>query len=112
MQKMELKFNHVPVESESMLQPDSIVEKQHTCSKCYKTFEKPKLIQYYACPHCMTKIEEEQKMGCQYWFGYLSQKAKGDPMPKECVECEKVLECMLERDYNSEDAVAEIKKWF
>ena len=95
MQRMKLKFDHFSVKSGRMLPPDSIVEKQHSCSKCNRTFDKPKLIQYYACPHCMTKIEEERKMGCQYWLGYLNQKAKGEPMPKGCVECEKVMECML-----------------
>jgi len=57
-------------------------------------------------------IPQPEKMDCQYWFGYLSQKAHGEPVPESCVECEKVLECMLERYYSSEDAVAEIKKWF
>ncbi len=98
---MELKSDYFPFGSGSMLQPDSIVEKQHSCSKCDKTFDKPKLIQYYACPHCMTRIEEERKMGCQYWFGYLNQKAKDDPMPKDCVECQKVVECMLNQNYDS-----------
>ena len=80
---------------ESISESRSTIQKQQYCSKCNRSFDKPKLIQYYACPHCMTKIEEEQKKGCQYWFGYLNQKAKGEPMPEGCVECEKVVECML-----------------
>ena len=109
---MELKFDHFSVESGSMPQPNLAVEKLHSCSKCDGTFDKPKLIQYYVCPHCMTKIEEERKMGCQYWFGYLNQKEKDEPMPKDCVECEKVVECMLSQYYSSADAVEEVKKWY
>src|SRR5512136_1655433 len=112
MQRMGVKFDPFPVESESVRQPDSTVEKQHSCSNCNRTFDKPKLIQYYVCPHCMNKIEEELKMGCQYWFGYLNQKEKGEPMPKGCVECEEVVECMLNQQYDSSNAVAEIKKWY
>jgi hypothetical protein len=56
----------------------------------------------------MPKIEEERKMDCQYWLGYLSQKARGVPVPEDCIECEKVLECLLERYNNPADPVAEI----
>jgi hypothetical protein len=109
---MKLKYNRLSVESETPFEADSIVGKQHSCSKCDRTFDKLKMIQDYVCPHCMTKIEEEGKMGCQYWFGYLNQKDKSEPMPKECVECEKVVECMLNQYYNSAAAVAEVKKWY
>jgi len=112
MPKMELKLAHFPVESASTLQSHLTAEKQHSCSNCEGTFDKPVLVQYYACPHCLAKIGEELKTGCQHWFGYLSQKEKGEPIPKNCVECEKVLECMLDRHYSSEGAVAEIKKWY
>jgi hypothetical protein len=110
-QRTELCFDHWPVESELVLQPHSVVEKQHTCSKCDKTFDKPKLVQYYACPHCMAKIEEEQKIGCQHWFGYLNEKAKDDPIPNECVECDKAVDCMLNQTCSSM-TTAEIKKWY
>ncbi len=49
----------------------------------------------------MTTIEEEQKMGCQHWFGYLNQKAKDEPMMESCVECTKVVECMFNHNYDS-----------
>ena len=88
-------------------------KEQQTCLECHKGFDEPELIQYYACPHCKNKIiVEEKKTGCQYWFGYLNQKSKSDPMPQSCVECEQVLECMLNRYYNSAKAVNEIKKWY
>ena len=94
------------------VQTEVTAEEQHSCSKCHRTFEKPELIQYYVCPYCKKKIEEKQKKGCQHWFGYLNQKEKSESMPKECVECEKVVECMLNQYYNSATAVAEIKKWY
>ena len=95
-------------------QTTTVVEEQQQCSnpKCKKNFDKPKLVQYYACPYCLTEIEEEQKKGCQYWFGYLNQKEKGEPIPEGCVECEKALECMLNKYYNSAAAVAHIKEWY
>ena len=93
-------------------QTEAAKEKQRSCSKCHRTFDKPELIQYYACPHCKNKIEEEQKTGCQYWFGYLNQKGKDELIPQECLECEKAIECMLSQYHKSASAVAEIKKWF
>ena len=87
------------------------VEKKKHCLKCKKIFGEPKLVQYFACPHCLNKIEEEAKTGCQHWFGFLSQKDKKETIPQECVECEKVMDCMLSRQYDS-GAVTEIKKWY
>lgn len=96
-----------------MAQTRIILNEKHHCSNpsCEKAFDEPKLIQYYACPHCLTKIEEKQKTGCQHWFGYLNQKDKSESIPQECVECEKAVECMLNQYYDSAAAVAEIKKW-
>ena len=56
-------------------------------------------------------LKEAQSKGCQYGYGYLSQKERQEPIPEECVECEKVVECMLNH-LNSASAVAEIKKWY
>lgn len=91
----------------------TVTKGQHFCSnpKCRKAFDNPKLIKYYVCPHCMTKIEEKEKAGCPYFFGYLNQKDKNEPIPQKCIGCEKVLECMLNKNY-SQTAVAEIKKWY
>jgi DNA-directed RNA polymerase subunit RPC12/RpoP len=88
------------------------IERKNHCSKCKKTFDKPKLIQYYACPHCLNRLEEKVKTGCQYWFGFLSQKDKSESIPQECVECKKVMDCMLNRNNVSVTAVSEIKKWY
>ena len=99
---------------ERMSQSGFALEGDSRCSKCKRTFEKPKLVRYYACPYCLNKIDEEQKLtgSCQYWFGYLNQKDSGDPVPQECVECKKAIECMLSQCYDSSAAVAEIKKWY
>ena len=88
----------------------STVEKNH-CLKCKKIFDEPKIVQYFACPHCLNKLEEEEKSGCQHWFGFLSQKERKESIPHECVECEKVMDCMLNRQYDSE-AMSEIRKWY
>ncbi len=82
-----------------------------TCSKCHVPFDTPKLIQYYACPNCLSKIEEEQTTGCRHWFGYLNQKEKGEVVPNECVECARVIECMLIQA-TSPSAASEIQKWY
>ena len=95
-----------------LVNSEATVEGKHHCSKCGKSFGEPELVTYHACPHCHTKIEKEQKNGCQYWFGYLNEKAKNEAIPHECIECEKVIECMLSQQYSSEVAVAEIKKWY
>jgi hypothetical protein len=92
-------------------QMDDAEGKNH-CRKCKKTFNEPKIVQYCACPHCLNKIEEEAKTGCQHWFGFLSQKDNKDTVPQECVECDKVLECMLSQHQNSASAVSQIKKWY
>lgn len=100
------------LESASAVVVNCTVEEKNYCSKCGKTFDKPKIVQYYVCPHCESKIEEKKETGCQLWFGYLSQKDKGQSVPQECVECEKVVECMLNQYHGSTSAVKEIKKWY
>jgi len=97
---------------EFMVQTEISTGEKNHCSKCKKAFDEPQLIKYYACPYCHAKIEEERKIGCQNWFGYLNQKEKSEPIPQECVECGKAVECMLNHQYSSPTAVAEIKKWY
>lgn len=102
------------METEAAFVVNSTVEgrSKRQCSKCGKSFTEPKLVQYYACPHCSNKIEETEKAGCNYWFGYLSQKDKSQSVPADCVECEKVVDCMLNQVKSSPTAVKEIKKWY
>ena len=77
------------------VEAEATSEKQYSCGNCHKTFGEPVLVKYYACPHCKSKIEEQWKTGCQYWFGYLNEKDKDESMPHECVECGQVVDCML-----------------
>ena len=96
-----------------MVKEETSIGEKHHCSKCKKAFDEPQLIKYYACPHCHAKIEVgKQKTGCQYWFGYLNQRDRNEPIPQDCVECEKAVECMLSQQYQSAPAVAEIRKWY
>jgi hypothetical protein len=34
---------------------------------------------------------------CQRYFGFLSQRPKGTPIPEECLTCEKMLDCMVSK---------------
>ena len=107
-----LNLSFLIMEMESAVAVNFTIEENNHCSKCGKSFDKPKVVQYCACPHCLAKIEEKKEAGCQYWFGYLSQKDKGQSVPQECIECEKVVDCMLTQYNGSPSAVKEIKKWF
>lgn len=95
-----------------MLETKKAEKNIHHCSNplCGKSFDKPKVI--YVCPYCLTEMQENQRLGCQHWFGYLGQRASGEGIPDECIECEKSVECMLEKEAYSPEAVKEIKKWF
>jgi hypothetical protein len=58
-----------------------------------------------------TKTISQSSSGCQYGFGYLSQREKGEGIPDTCIECPKSLNCMLSEYYKAE-SVKEIKKWY
>jgi hypothetical protein len=60
----------------------------------------------------LVAIEEDEEVECQFWFGYLGQRTDGEAIPELCVECKKVLECMLKKEAYSTKAVKEIKKWW
>lgn len=58
------------------------------------------------------KIAAPSSSGCQFGFGYLSQRKKGEGIPDSCIECAKSLSCMLSEYYKKEENVKEIKKWY
>ena len=95
-----------------VLEAETKEKNTYHCSNplCGKAFDKPKIIR--VCPYCLKEIPEDQKSGCQHWFGYLGQRGNGESIPEECVECENSIECMLKKEAYSTDAVKEIKKWF
>ena len=90
-------------------------KKKYVCSNpdCKKNFDVPKTITYQACPFCSTELTEESqnKDGCFHYFGYLSEREVGEPIPIECIECMKSVECMLNR-VSSKYAAKEIQKWY
>ncbi|MGQ9551832.1 MAG: hypothetical protein ACUVUE_05330 [Candidatus Bathycorpusculaceae bacterium] len=91
-----------------------VQEKQgFTCPnpKCRRTFDNPKLVQYYACPYCLTEIKETAESGCKHYLGYLSERSQGEEIPEYCITCEKTLECMLSK-LKSDSATKEIRKWY
>ena len=94
---------------EAQKKRDEHAQQGQSCRKCKKFFQTPKLI--YVCPHCLHEVEEAAKTGCRYWFGYLNQKDKTESVPQECIECEKVMDCMLSQK-NSSDALSAIRKWY
>ena len=78
--------------------------------------------QYYACPHCFTNLDwvsnmlqkekeekkkkeeppvkppEKEEKGpsrCPHHFGYLASRAEDVPIPRECLVCPKVLDCVM-----------------
>ena len=59
-----------------------------------------------------TSKSSSSPTGCQYGFGYLRQREKGEVIPDSCIECEKSLDCMLSEYYKAEKSVREIKKWY
>lgn len=59
-----------------------------------------------------TKTVSSSSSSCQYSYGYLGQREKGEGIPETCIECAKILDCMLSEYYKKEESVKEIKKWY
>jgi hypothetical protein len=76
---------------------------------------------YYACPFCLTKLEEptlnlpqsrpvkqesqkkqkdndgEKPSGCRFHLGYLSERVQNAQIPDDCLLCKSIVECMLKK---------------
>ncbi len=82
---------------------------------------------YYACPFCLTEIEEvplkgqlvqkplektekkeqhgkhasnkgtEKPLPCEFHLGYLSERPQNTDIPEDCLVCRSIVECMLNR---------------
>jgi len=108
--------------------PKKTGEKGFACDQCGTKFPKPIFATiltggqkqtYYACPRCMTKVQNfklESKKNeetpfspkgfgmpkaepagtfkCGHFFGYLSKHQKNTPFPDECLTCSRMFECM------------------
>ena len=93
---------------------------------CEKIFDKPTVLtdrscvpreSYYACPHCMSKIDVvtqgikvidikavdypatvfESPAKCAHYNGLLGQVGLSGPLPDECLVCPKILQCDARR---------------
>jgi hypothetical protein len=42
-----------------------------------------------------SESNEKPTQQCPKYFGYLSQRSKGEKTPEECMSCPKLVECML-----------------
>lgn len=99
-------------------------------SECKKEFEKPIVLTdfsrtpretYYACPHCLTKVDvvakdtkldsisvgtsdkpmEKPPAECAHHFGYLKALPKESIIPDECLTCPKLLPCFVKKENNA-----------
>jgi len=75
---------------------------------------------YLACPYCLTRIPgqietgkhanqeghrpkekgsktKEKPQSCSYHLGYLSEKEDKQQIPDECMVCQALIECMLQK---------------
>ena len=103
-------------------------------NECKKEFEKPIVLTdfsktpretYYACPHCLTKVDvvakdpkfdsisvetseklvEKPPTECAHHFGYLKALPKEAVIPDECLTCPKLLQCFVKK----ENVASEVK---
>lgn len=104
-----------------------------TCpyGECKKGFEKPVMLTdfsktpretYYACPHCLTKVDvvvKDSSLGsvsvetsrncvesppkeCGHHFGYLKGLPREAAIPDECLTCSKLLQCFVTKENDVE----------
>ena len=95
--------------------------------ECKREIDKPLMLTdfsktpretYYACPHCLTKVDvvvEDQKLKsvsletsgnsvektpseCPFQFGYLKTLPKETAIPDECLTCSKLLQCTVKKE--------------
>jgi len=73
---------------------------------------------YYACPHCLTKVEISVKnqnnlksvsvktsenaeegplLECPHRFGYLKTLPEDAPIPDECLTCPRMIRCFVKK---------------
>ena len=100
-----------------------------TCpyTECKKEFDKPLMLTdfsstpretYYACPHCLTKVEvvseaskldsvsietsenplEKTPTECPHSLGYLKTLPKEVTIPDGCLTCSKLLQCFVKKE--------------
>ena len=95
--------------------------------KCGRVFQQPLMLTdmskvpretYYACPHCLTKVEISVKdqsnwetvsvktsenaeegplLGCPHQFGYLKTLPEDSSIPDECLTCSRIIQCFVKK---------------
>ena len=96
--------------------------------ECRREFERPLMLTdfsrmpretYYACPHCLTKVDvvakkeglggvsvessgnaatEKTPSECGFRFGYLKTLPREATLPDGCLTCSKLLQCFVKKD--------------
>jgi len=108
----DIEFEH-PVDDVQVLEENKTKMEKQEKSVELKVLNVTKLP--YSKQTKTSRINEETSKssnGCGFYFGYLSERDKGEAIPAACVECSKSLDCMLVRVHQSNDSVKEIKKWY
>jgi len=106
------------------LKHDHLVCPYHECNR---EFDKPVVLTdfsrtpretYYACPHCLTKVDvvakdskldsisvesSEKHVGkppkeCAHHFGYLKSLPKEAAIPDGCLTCSNLLQCFVNKE--------------
>lgn len=96
-------------------------------NECKREFERPLVLTdfsrmpretYYACPHCLTKVDvlvksqsldsvsletsrnapEKTPSECHYQFGYLKTLPREATIPDGCLTCPKLLQCFVKKE--------------
>jgi len=96
-------------------------------NECRREFDKPVVLTdfsktpretYYACPHCLTKVDvvvkrqsldlvsvetsengvEKAPSECSYRFGYLKTLSREAVIPDGCLTCSKLLKCFVKKE--------------
>lgn len=49
---------------------------------------------------------------CNRYFGFLSERGKGEEIPEDCFGCSKAIECMLGSNNSSNKKIEGIKQWY
>jgi hypothetical protein len=80
--------------TEIMLEKESVISTNEQELEREKTKTKPPKVPEPA-KKTLDQQSSETPQKCQHYFGYLSSRSKKDPIPEECMTCEKLVECML-----------------
>ena len=110
------------------MKPDHLVCPYGECGKGFERpivltdFSKTPRETYYACPHCLTKVDvvakdscvdsvsvktsgshmEKPPTECSHHYGYLKTLPKEAGIPDECLTCPNLLQCFVKKENDVE----------